>query len=126
MNARDELARTLAICDDYDGCFERVDEWETTPAEDRSDDEYPASDYEDCQWWLRRADAVLAAGWRKVGADTDTHTEWAIHDHVDGVTSPIGHPAGAEERARQFAKHRPNVSVRSREVTTGPWREVEQ
>lgn len=59
MSTRDELARALAICDDYDGCFERVDEWEATPEDERHDDNYPASDYEDCQWWLRRADAAL-------------------------------------------------------------------
>lgn len=65
MTDRQELAHALAMCDDYDGCFERVDEWEATPEDERRDVEYPASDYEDCQWWLRRADVVLAAGWRK-------------------------------------------------------------
>lgn len=106
MSTRDELARILAICDDYDGCFERVDEWEATPEDERHDDDYPASDYEDCQWWLKRSDAALAAGYVK--ADLE---EW-------GVQSPFGNirPCSNEGIARLLTT---NWSAVRRLV--GPW-----
>lgn len=70
------------------------------------------------------ADHLIEQGWRKVDPAADTRVEWAIHDHLDGVTSPVGQ-LNAEERTRMFAKHRPHISVRSRDVITTPWREVE-
>lgn len=111
MSTRDELARILAICDDYDGCFERVDEWEATPEDERRDDDYPASDYEDCQWWLRRADAALAAGW--IRADSE---EWGARlGDASGVSRMPG-----EFQAQTLAELPNWVAVR-RSVGHGPW-----
>ena len=53
----------MAITDDYDGCFERVESWKNASQEQRDygEVEEPLSfDDEDCEVWLRRADAVLA------------------------------------------------------------------
>ena len=61
--AREELAAVLAMVDEYDGCFERVAEWEALEQWER--DAYPENephtDREDCEWWLKRADALLAS-----------------------------------------------------------------
>lgn len=80
------------------------------------------------------AAAIVAAGWRKVGADTETHTEWAVHYKArqDGET----HRAyGSRDAAFTASRNliplydpgdweiRPHVV--SRTVTVGPW-EVEQ
>ena len=46
---REQIARALALTDDYDGCFERV-----------GTDEECSFDREDCEFWLKRADVVLA------------------------------------------------------------------
>jgi hypothetical protein len=57
------IARFLALVDDYDGCFERIDEWEALPDWEKQahPDEEPMSDREDAEWWLRRARALVAA-----------------------------------------------------------------
>lgn len=57
----EKAARAAAIYDDYDGCFERVDEWEAAPADIRAlyPDEEPVSDREDCEWWRARIRAAL-------------------------------------------------------------------
>lgn len=57
----ERVARAMAIHDDYDGCFERADEWNATPEDERHDDNYPGMDLEDCEWWRARARAGLAA-----------------------------------------------------------------
>lgn len=61
--AREELAAVLAMTGDYDGCFERVAEWEALEQWERDADpeNEPHSDREDCEWWLKRADALLAS-----------------------------------------------------------------
>lgn len=78
---REALGEVLALVDDYDGCHERVRQWEATEQweKDAHPDEEPFSDREDAESWNRRADAALAwfaarrlpvsgdneAGWRK-------------------------------------------------------------
>lgn len=59
---REQIARTLAMTDDYDGCFERIDEWEALEQweRDAQPQEAPSSELEDADFWMRRADAVLA------------------------------------------------------------------
>ena len=48
---QERIARALALTDDYDGCFERLD---------GTDPEGPLStDEEDAEWWRKRAAAVL-------------------------------------------------------------------
>lgn len=61
--AVEAMARAAAIHDDYDGCFERVDEWEAAGEEyrDAYPGERPDSDYEDCEWWRSRVRAGLPA-----------------------------------------------------------------
>lgn len=58
---REAIARKLALVDDENGCFERVDEWEALEQweRDAQPQEEPMSDREDCEYWLRRADAVM-------------------------------------------------------------------
>lgn len=61
----EQAARTLALTDDYDGCFERLDAWEAATAEQRegSEVEKPMlTDVEDAEWWRRRARALASTG----------------------------------------------------------------
>lgn len=57
---REQIARKLAMTDDYDGCFERIDAWESLEQweRDAQPQDEPATDREDAEFWLRRADAV--------------------------------------------------------------------
>jgi hypothetical protein len=56
---REAVARAMAIHDDYDGCFERLD---------GTDDEEPMStDQEDADWWCERSTAALAVLREMVG-----------------------------------------------------------
>lgn len=73
-------------------------------------------------------------GWRKVGADTDTHTEWAVYSKVRGVER--WKACRDQEDAQDWVgsitwcydpgdwEIRPHVV--SRPVTVGPWTAVEQ
>lgn len=59
---RETIARTLAATDDENDCFDEVDAWnalEEWEREAHPDDE-PMMEREDCEYYLRRADAVLA------------------------------------------------------------------
>jgi hypothetical protein len=53
----------MAIFGDYDGCFERIDEWNACDEWDRQahPENEPRSDYEDAEWWRARARAALSA-----------------------------------------------------------------
>lgn len=53
-------AEAAAFVDDYDGCFERVREWEAMEPWDK-EREYPSDDLESCAWWIKRTRAVFAA-----------------------------------------------------------------
>ena len=57
------LAKAQAIHGDYDGCFERIDEWWALEQWDREahPQEFPDTDYEDAAAWVIRARAGLAA-----------------------------------------------------------------
>ncbi len=88
---REKTARTLAMVDDYDGCFERVDQWNALEQWERDayPDEEPHSDREDCEFWLRRADALFTEGIivpaNKVRADevqslADDTEKWKLYD----------------------------------------------
>lgn len=59
----EKIARVMALVDDYDGCFERIDEWEAQPdwEKEAHPEEEPFSDREDAAFWIRRAQAVVAA-----------------------------------------------------------------
>lgn len=62
-DAIERAARALALVDDYDGCFERIDEWERTPVEDQWEIEEPGSDdYESAEDWRKKARTLAAAG----------------------------------------------------------------
>ena len=58
---REQIARVIALTDDYDGCFERIDDWEALEQWERDahPDEEPISEREDAKFWLRRAESVL-------------------------------------------------------------------
>lgn len=60
-DVREDIARAMALTDDYDGCFERIDEWEALEQWEReaNPEEEPLTDREDAEWWLKRADSVL-------------------------------------------------------------------
>lgn len=57
------LGELLALVDDYDACHQRVRDYEATPEWRRTEDDYPSDDYEDVEWWNRRARAVLTSDW---------------------------------------------------------------
>lgn len=59
---RDALAEKMALVDEYDGCFDRIREWEALPDWEREahPDERPHTDYEDREFWRKRADVALA------------------------------------------------------------------
>lgn len=86
-DAIERAARVLALVDDYDGCFERIDEWERTPVEDRWEIEEPGSDdYESADDWRKKARALAAAGLlappaRESGATRDD----LIDDLIDAL-----------------------------------------
>lgn len=58
-----EIAKVMALTDDYDGCFERIEAWEAATQQERDCgkvEEPLSSDQEDCEFWLRRARAVIS------------------------------------------------------------------
>ncbi|WP_285462967.1 hypothetical protein [Agromyces sp. NBRC 114283] len=60
----EKVAKAMAIYGDYDGCFERLEEWAAATDEQRDlgEVEEPMdSDVEDAEWWRRRARAGLDA-----------------------------------------------------------------
>lgn len=61
--ALDRAARAAAARDDYDGCFDRIDEWEAQSdwEKDAYPDEYPSMDYEDREFWRKHIRAALEA-----------------------------------------------------------------
>ena len=77
----EQIARSLALTDDYDGCFERLD---------GTDPEGPLStDEEDAEWWRKRAAAVLPIIAAEVqGAKAEAVDEFAaaLADHLDLAT----------------------------------------
>lgn len=95
MNERDELARALAMCDGFDH-----------------------------DWWLRRADAVLAAGYRKTDPDAETRTEYGVR--YPGIAEDIVDRCGSVGVAHRLARSVRGTVVVSRTVTAGPWQELEQ
>lgn len=63
LPSEDDIARVLALTDDYDGCFERMDAWSAATDEQQLlglVEEPLSTDPEDCEFWLTRARAVLA------------------------------------------------------------------
>lgn len=61
----ERAARVLALTGDYDGCFERLDTWESATPEQRECGEVEEpmlTDAEDAEWWRKRARALAAAG----------------------------------------------------------------
>lgn len=59
----ERAARAMAEHDDYDGCFERIAEWEALAEWERDahPDNHPGTDYEDAEFWRGRARAALEA-----------------------------------------------------------------
>ncbi|MBT2537229.1 hypothetical protein [Arthrobacter sp. ISL-69] len=56
-----KAAEVAALVDDYDGCFERVREYEAMEEYEQEAHGYPGHDYEDRDYWLKRTRAVIAA-----------------------------------------------------------------
>lgn len=56
-------ARAAAILGDYDGCFERIDEWNALEQWERDahPENEPTTDYEDADFWRDRVRAALRA-----------------------------------------------------------------
>lgn len=85
-HAIEQAARVLALTDDYDGCFERIDAWTAATAEQREcgDVEEPmSSDDEDCEFWRRRARALADTGLLAPGPlegveDISASQEWVM------------------------------------------------
>lgn len=62
--AVERAARAAAILGDYDGCFERIDEWNALQQWERDahPDEEPLTEREDAEFWTSRSRvAILAA-----------------------------------------------------------------
>lgn len=59
----EEVARALADESD-DGCFDRIDEWESQEDWEREayPDNHPTSDYEDAEHWTRLASRLFTGG----------------------------------------------------------------
>lgn len=60
----EKVAKAMAIYGDYDGCFERLEEWAAATDEQRElgEVEEPMdTDAEDAEWWRKRARAGLDA-----------------------------------------------------------------
>lgn len=70
------------------------------------------------------ADHLIELGWRKVGADTDTHTEYGVRrpEKYGSTVAWVGGRRPAESLAEAWGD---GSVVVSRTVTVGPW-EVEQ
>ena len=61
----ERAARVLALTGDYDGCFERLDAWESATPEQRECGEVEEpmlTDADDAEWWRKRARTLAAAG----------------------------------------------------------------
>lgn len=116
--AVEKAARVMALVDDRDGCFERIDEWERTPEDERRDDDYPGSDYEDAEWWRKRARAALDAVW------PETTTEWGVRC-ASGPVRPMRSEASARSEVGTLNGLFESDDWRpvSREVAE--WREVQ-
>jgi hypothetical protein len=80
--AVEAAARAMALVDEDDGCFERLDLWNATAPGDRWQVEEPQSyDEEATVWWRKRARAALAAAPVSLeAAKAETTTEWAQAD----------------------------------------------
>ncbi len=48
-------AEAMALVDEDDGCFEDVREWEAMEVWEQEAHGYPSNDYEQRDWWLKRA-----------------------------------------------------------------------
>ena len=71
--AVEAAARAAAIHGDYDGCFERVDQWNAQEdwEKEAHPDEYPETDIEDCEWWTSRILPALHAAIPHLTSDTE-------------------------------------------------------
>lgn len=116
--AVEAAARAMALVDNDDGCFERLDLWNATAPEDRWQIEEPQSyDEEATHWWRKRARAALAAAPVSLEAvKAETTTEWACV--ASGIVRPLGSRPAAFEHAQLCGG-----SIQAREVTE--WRPVE-
>ena len=64
---RDVMGEILALVGDYDGCHQRVRDWEAEPdwEKEAHPNEEPFTDREDAENWNARADALILAGYVK-------------------------------------------------------------
>ena len=104
--ARLALGEALAMTDRYDGCHERVREWEALPGWEREahPENYPASDIEDAEWWNRRADSAMAWFKENLTAAGGSYLDVVFDgppEHVAGrfveVEDETGHSVNAGE-----------------------------
>lgn len=123
MNERDELT-ALSI-----KLFRRLgDECDDSPTPNYEEDNYDAgylAGLSRAQEIIRAEFPTIASGYRKVGADTDTHAEWGVRrpEKYGSTVAWVGGRRPAESLAESWGEG--NVVV-SRTVTVGPWIEVEQ
>lgn len=91
---REQIARAMALVDDYDGCFERIDEWNALDQweRDAQPQEEPASDYEDAEWWRKRADAVMPlVSDALVAVEAERDAARAVIDRIERALKESGH-----------------------------------
>ncbi|MGW9020674.1 hypothetical protein ACWGOE_04220 [Leucobacter chromiiresistens] len=88
-------ARAMAMVEEYDGCFERISAWENSTQAERDCGEVEdvsSADYEDAEWWRKRARAALSAS-----ASADLADE--RHDAEDREAESEDHAATATATA---------------------------
>lgn len=123
--AVEAAARAMALVDNDDGCFERLDLWNATAPKDRWQIEEPQSyDEEATHWWRKRARAALAAAPVSLEAVKAETPEWeyGVKDYRAPGYMLIGDdPLPAKDRVGYYGT-RPLIRRRK----AGPWEEVEE
>lgn len=109
--AVEAAARAAAIHGDYDGCFERVDQWNALEdwEKEAQSDEYPTTDIEDCEWWTSRARAALNAALPHLTADDLRGTDAAEEIRTEGWMQgwAAGRDLDGDEDATPYLRHTP-------------------